>query len=388
MRVARGALRLVGFSIAPPPRAPRLPRDPPAGGPVPRAALGHRAEAWGAGALACAHGRGRFKFSVGAARPRNVVYRGATNGGPRLRTFGLVRGLGGHEDVCYTRPMETQEARPTGVALRSPLMWGRTARRVGGLLLLAIALLAANCLYLNYLSQRYQLFAVTDFSHHGWLAARVLLGGGSPYDSQTWLLAHWTPEYERDVGLDFARGQFVNSFYTRPGMVYNPQHLSDFLYPVWVAFLLRPFALLPLYWALALFMLANELAFLLAGWLACRLLRFHPPWPLALLLALLALGYRPTFFTLQEGAYTGMVLAALLGAVLLIQQRRWPWLVCSWSARRCSRSRGCGGATLLPLAGTRFRSPSYSRFPWPTMRGITTSSCCCFLGWLVGCGRR
>ncbi|MDQ2807582.1 MAG: DUF2029 domain-containing protein [Chloroflexota bacterium] len=203
----------------------------------------------------------------------------------------------------------------------------RRARRVVLLLLLVSALFGANGLYLTNLSRHYKLFNVTDFSHHGWLAGRVVLGGGSPYDSQTWLQTHWTPEYEQEIGRAYSNGQFVNVFHTRNGTLYNPQHLSDFLYPLWMAFFFSPFALLPLYWALALFMLLNELALLLALRWACRLLQFHPPWEITIVIAVLGVGFRPTFLTLQEGAYTGLVLAALLAAIGLIQQRRQPWLV-------------------------------------------------------------
>jgi hypothetical protein len=193
--------------------------------------------------------------------------------------------------------------------------------------LLLGALFAANCLYLNALQQRYGLFGVTDFSHHGWLVGRVLLGGGDPYNAQEWLRAHWTPEYEQEIGWAYATGQIVNVFPTRPGQVYNPQHLSDFLYPLWMAVLFSPFALLPLFWALALFMLVNEIGLLVGLWCACKILRFTPPWYGGLLLVLLAFGFRPTFFTLQEGAYGGLVFGALFGAILLIQRRRAPWLV-------------------------------------------------------------
>ena len=198
---------------------------------------------------------------------------------------------------------------------------------VGLLAGLLAGLLVVNVLYLNYLSGRYQLFGITDFAHHGWLAGRVVLGGGSPYDAQGWLRTHWTPEYEREIGSAYLNGDFVHVFPTRTGEEYNPEHRADFLYPLWMAYFFSPFALLPLSWALALFMLVNEVAVLVGLWLAGKLLRFQPPWYGALLVVLLAFGFRPTFFTLQEGAYSALVLAGLLGAIRLIQQRRWPVLV-------------------------------------------------------------
>ncbi len=216
---------------------------------------------------------------------------------------------------------------PTSLPPDPPDTPRRRAWRGVMLLLLLSILFGANCLYLNNLSRHYKLFNATDFSHHGWLAGRVVWGGGSPYDSQTWLQTHWNAEYEQEIGRAYSSGQFVNVFHTRTGTLYNPQHLADFLYPLWMAFFFSPFALLPLYWALALFMLLNEVALLLALWCGGRLLQFRPPWPIAALLAILAIGFRPTFLTLQEGAYTGLVLAALLGAIVLIQQRRHAWLV-------------------------------------------------------------
>ena len=219
---------------------------------------------------------------------------------------------------------------PQPAALPVPALAATPRRRAGRVIMLVAlvsALFGANCLYLDNLSRHYKLFNVTDFSHHGWLAGRVVWGGGSPYDSQTWLQTHWNAEYEQEIGRAYTNGQFVNVFHTRSGTVYNPQHLSDFLYPLWMAFFFSPFALLPLYWALALFMLVNELALLLALWWACRLLQFRPPWPITIVIVLLVAGFRPTFLTLQEGAYTGFVLAALLGAIVLIQQRQHAWLV-------------------------------------------------------------
>lgn len=213
----------------------------------------------------------------------------------------------------------------------APVSSRRSAKTIlwrGGIGLILIGVLfLLNVLYLNSLSSVYPLFTITDFSHHGWLSGRVVLGGGDPYKAQEWLRTHWTPEYDKEIGQAYRDGQFTNVSVTRPGKVYNPEHVSDFLYPLWMAVFFSIFALLPLFWALAVFMLANEISVLIGLWCACQLLGYRPRWYAALLIVLLALGYRPTFFTLQDGAYGGVVFGALLGAILMIQRRQHAWLI-------------------------------------------------------------
>jgi hypothetical protein len=196
-----------------------------------------------------------------------------------------------------------------------------------GLVVVALAgLLMVNMLYLTEQSRHYQLFMIKDFSHHGWLSGRIVLGGGDPYQGREWLRTHWTPEYAREIGPDYLTGNIVYANPTRPGTVYNPDRLSDFVYPIWVAYVFAPFALLPLEWAQGLMMLLDEIGIFIGLWFACRLLGFRPPGYLIPILALLTIGFRPTLRVLQEGGFTGLVFAAFLGAVLLIRARRAPWL--------------------------------------------------------------
>jgi len=204
----------------------------------------------------------------------------------------------------------------------------RTIRHLRPLLacLGLLGLLAINWLYLDSQRQHYRLFTVKDFSHHGWLAGRIVLGGGDPYQSRAWLRSHWTPEYEQEIGYAYVTGQITYAIPTRPGTVYNPEKLSDFVYPLWVAYVFSPFALVSVQWALALMMLLDEIALLIAVWCACRLLNFRPQPQWTVILLLLVFGFYPTLRVLQEGGFTLPVLAAFLAAVVLIRERRLPWL--------------------------------------------------------------
>src|SRR4051812_36102688 len=158
-----------------------------------------------------------------------------------------------------------------------------------------------------------------DFAQNVWLPSRLLLDGANPY-------------HPTQAQVTAALGQYAGDF-----KVFNSGSEFHYIYPLWMAMALSPFAMLPLalataIWrALNLLLLVWAIGSLLRGWSpAYRSLR--APAVVALSLAVFVssgiLGiigpaptYRPSFLTLYIGQFA-IIELGLLAAV-------WSWLLAS-----------------------------------------------------------
>src|SRR5262249_23668016 len=111
-----------------------------------------------------------------------------------------------------------------------------------------------------------------DFTQNVWLPSRLLLDGHNPY-------------YPTQEQVYTALGEYRSQFDSPTSRVnFHSGGSYHFIYPVWVAIALSPFAALPLDWATALWRALNVLLLI---WSAMTLLRasnpaFRSPRPQAL----------------------------------------------------------------------------------------------------------
>lgn len=179
-----------------------------------------------------------------------------------------------------------------------------------------------------------------DFTQNVWLPARLVLDGHNPY-------------FPSRSHVDTALGEYSVEF-TRPNPRdnFNSGGEFHFIYPLWIALVLSPFAAIPLAMATALWRALN---LVLLVWGVGAVLRatnptFRPFRPQALaaigvtvLLCVLPT-FRESFVTLYHGQFS-IIELGLLAAV-------WGWLVSS--ARLAGRQRASGdvlaGVALAALA--------------------------------------
>lgn len=168
-------------------------------------------------------------------------------------------------------------------------MTGRRTIAIGAAILLAAAVAVAVLGVAGWPASAYRNGDLTQF----WLQPRALFDGGDPYDAGYWSAAHT------------AIGQLPEN----PQAVYPPHDAIAFL----------PFALLPLPYAAAAWVIAQLLLVSVA--LALLALRIVPPARRGVFLAIGA-SFQPVWVLAVGANVTGFLFAAVVGAYLALRDHR------------------------------------------------------------------
>jgi hypothetical protein len=157
-----------------------------------------------------------------------------------------------------------------------------------------------------------------------WLAGKMVISGQNPYDAAEWTAGH-----------------------DAYGVTWRPN--DTFLYPLPLAFIVSPLALLPLATAYFAWVMASSLLVSVALWLLLAASTERRVRLLFLPLAILLLFFGPVYLTLQIGSIGALTLL-LTVLSMLAWDRRLPWLAGLLLA--ATMFKPSQGATLLVLAGS------------------------------------
>ncbi len=159
----------------------------------------------------------------------------------------------------------------------------------------AILAIGVSLIYVDFGRQH-----EADFVQNVWLGGRLVLDEEDPYDPQAWQAVKYTYLPRQDI---FPR----------------------YIYPVWVAILAVPLAVLPPLGAFRLWTIINLALIPVALHLTSRLITYRLRFAEQLLLVMMSLAFAPLWHNLLEGQFS-LLLVSLILVSLVNMQDGPPWL--------------------------------------------------------------